>query len=263
MKANTVVKGLAAMSAAVMVAANAWSAVEWKNIDDEHKLGGRKLSAGYLQGRVVLVCRNPAMAPRMEAIWDSFKTRSFALIGAFNEAVPGVNFSQYRGADLGSGAPEAPVYVVNPLGAVVYGGDSDREASEAVVTAITDWESPRNAKQFKQFLDWEIDNQPGAATIRFAEFKKRFPKDSSIKDYEAKIRELSKLQGMGSLVKLIETSRKVRNYLPKNNVERKRLPSKISSHIRKSSKLKEAADPRVAQEAKNAIADLVWTMKSL
>lgn len=263
MKANTVVKGLAAMSAAVMVAANAWSAVEWKNIDDEHKLGGRKLSAGYLQGRVVLVSRDASQSQRMEAIWDSFKTRSFALIGAFQSAVEGVNFSQYREAGLASEAPDTPIYVVDAMGKVIYKGESDREASEAVVTAITDLESPRNANQFKRFLDWEIENLPGAATIRFAEFKKRFPKDSSIKDYEAKIRELSKLQGMGELVKLIETSRKVRNYLPKNNVERKRLPSKISSHIRKSSKLKEAADPRVAQEAKNAIADLVWTMKSL
>jgi len=260
---NKMIGRIAALSAAVVFTTSAFAAVEWNNIDEAHKLGGRKLSVGYLQGRVVLVCKDAAQAPRMEAIWDSFKTRSFALIGSFQAAAEGVNFSQYREAALASEAPDAAIYVVDPTGKVVYKGDSDRSASECVVSAITDWESPRDAKQFKRFLDWEIDNQPGAAVLRFREFKKRYPKDAAMKDYETKVAALAKLPDMGNLVKLVETSRKTRNYMPKNAVERKKLPGKIDSVVRKYSKLKEAADPKIQQEAKNAIADLIWASKTL
>ena len=32
-------------------------AVDWRNLDEEHHLGGRKTSKGYLRGKVVLVDR--------------------------------------------------------------------------------------------------------------------------------------------------------------------------------------------------------------
>ena len=33
------------------------AAVEWKNLDKEHHLGGRVTSEGYMRGKVTLVCR--------------------------------------------------------------------------------------------------------------------------------------------------------------------------------------------------------------
>ena len=63
-------------------------AVEWRNVDAQSYLGGRKASAGYLQGKVVLVHRwgandasSRALLPRIETIWKSFKTKSFVALG--------------------------------------------------------------------------------------------------------------------------------------------------------------------------------------
>ena len=74
--------------AGVAAAASLAQAVEWKNVDADHYLGGRKASEGYLQGKVVLVdrwgahcppCR--ALLPRVEKLWQSFKTKPLVVLG--------------------------------------------------------------------------------------------------------------------------------------------------------------------------------------
>ena len=74
--------------AGLVAVASLAQAVEWRNVDAEHHLGGRKASNGYLQGKVVLVdrwgakcppCR--ALLPRVEDLWKSFKQKPFVVLG--------------------------------------------------------------------------------------------------------------------------------------------------------------------------------------
>ena len=46
---------MSVFAAAILCAASLHAGVEWRNIDQEHYLAGRKASEGYLQGKVVLV----------------------------------------------------------------------------------------------------------------------------------------------------------------------------------------------------------------
>ena len=73
---------------AVVLAGSSVLAAEWKNVDAEHYLGGRKASAGYLQGKVVLADRWGAecppcreLLPRVEQLWQSFKAKQFVVLG--------------------------------------------------------------------------------------------------------------------------------------------------------------------------------------
>ena len=65
-----------AAAAALALAASA-SAAEWANLDDANKRGARKVSAAYLVGKVVLVCRAHEHAERLGEIWASFRRKNF------------------------------------------------------------------------------------------------------------------------------------------------------------------------------------------
>ena len=63
--------------------------VGWTGVDKDDYLGGRKVSAGYLQGKVVLVNKWGADAEsrgrlsRLEQVWSSFKSKQFVLLGSY------------------------------------------------------------------------------------------------------------------------------------------------------------------------------------
>jgi len=136
------------------------SAVEWFGLDEASHYSGPKITAADLEGKVVMVdewgvncppCR--ALLPRMEEIWQSFKTKPFVLIGSHrqgrqDEKVKALvnehklTYPIYGRAGLAEGEPDNGggipfIYVVNPRGKVVYSGRSEREATEAAVEAIT------------------------------------------------------------------------------------------------------------------------------
>lgn len=271
--------------AALVGAASLHAAVSWRNVDSDHYLAGRKCSEGYLQGKVVLVdrwglgcppCRK--LLPRVEEIWQSFRTKPFVVIGGHCNGwgdADGVkklaaelklSYSVYE--DAGLAVDEPPfnaipfLYVVDETGKVVYMGHDERAATQAVVTALTDLESPRNIAQWRRFLDFELENLPGRAVLRLKEFKKKFPKES--KEYADKEKALMEIPDVKKLSELVEFAKKakdVREFGAKKKVQKQKYEKLVKDAISgsKYASLLESKDPRVVQEAKNSLADLKWT----
>ena len=269
--------------AGVVAAASLVQAAEWKNVDSEHYLGGRKASAGYLQGKVVLVdrwgahcppCR--ALLPRVEEIWRSFKTKPFVVLGGHckgwgtaDEVAELITehkltYPVYEDAALAVGEPKFDaipfLYVVDETGKVVYLGRDERNATQAIVSALTDMESPKNLAQWKRFLDYELEHLPCRAYLRLRDFRKKFPKEA--KEYEPKARDLLAIKDLKKVADLIEFAKKAKDppvFGPKDTAKKAKYEKLVEDKIAKSDIFKTHPDPRVAQEAKNAIADLKWT----
>ena len=132
----------------------------WANLDDDHHYSGPKLTEKDLEGKVVLVdcwgvkcppCRE--LLPRMQEIWTHFDQKKFVLIGshcqgkqpeAVKELVDAnkLTYPIYERFGLAEGTPSFNaipfLYVVNHRGRVTYSGHDEREATEALVTAIGD-----------------------------------------------------------------------------------------------------------------------------
>ena len=263
-------------------------AVDWRNLDEEHHLGGRKTSKGYLRGKVVLVdrwgvncppCRQ--MLPRVEEIWQSFKTKPFVVLGGhcagWGDAAGvkalvkehGLTYPIYEDAGLAALEPRFNaipfLYVVDETGKVVYKGHDERAATQAIVTALTDMEAPRNADEWRRFLDFELEYLPGKAYMRLAEFKKKFPNEA--KAYAEKERELHAIPDVKKLAELVDFARKakdMRKFGEKQQGKQKRYEKLVKDALAspKYKPLLESANPFVVQEAKNALADLKWTAAS-
>ena len=255
----------AAFAAVVLFAASVSASVAWKNVDEDHYVAGRRCSEGYLQGKIVLVSNDPEMAQRMESIWSSFKTKQFVLLGAYADAPANVTFPVYFGASLAGDSPDRPLYLVDEMGEIRYRGREDRTAIEALVTALTDMDSPKSAGHWMRLLDYELTELPGRAYVRYLEFSEKFPQES--KEYAAKFAELEKIADVKKLAKLVKFAKEakdMRAFDPKGDKERKKVfEKKVKDVIVKYSFLKESGDRRVMQEAKNALADLKWTLATL
>lgn len=257
-------------------------AVEWKNVDPDHHLGGRKASPGYLQGKVVLVdrwgancppCR--ALLPRIEKLWQSFKMKPFVVLGGHCEgwgdaeavkkliADNKLTYSVYEGAGLAEGEPEYDaipfLYVVDETGRIVYRGRSEQDATQAIVIALTDMDAPKSLEQWKRFLDYELKNLPARAYLRMQEFKKKFPKEA--KEYDAQFKELAKITNVKDCAELLAFAKRAKDapkFGAKEKNKQKKYESLVKDILRKYQPLKEVSDPRLQQEAKNALADLQW-----
>lgn len=149
-----------AFAAAAFAFAAACLGVEWRGLSGDNWYSGRKIDAESLRGKVVMVDEWGVMCgpcisllPRMEEIWNSFKTKPFVLIGSHRQGRNAAAVAElvrknrltypiYEGAGLvgepsnGGGIPF--MYVVDARGNVVYSGRSDRGALEAVVNALGD-----------------------------------------------------------------------------------------------------------------------------
>ena len=276
---------LSVLVAALSCAASLGAAVEWRSVDADHYLAGRKCSEGYLQGKIVLVdrwglgcppCRN--LLPRVEEIWRGFRTKPFVVIGGHcrgwgdADGVKklaeqlGLTYSIYEDAGLAVGEPafnSIPfLYVVDETGKVVYMGHDERTATQVVVTALTDLESPRNLAQWRRFLDFELENLPGRAYLRLKEFKKKFPKEA--KEYAEKEKALMAIPDVKKLSELVEFAKKakdVREFGAKKKLQKQKYEKLVKDAVSgsKYAPLLESRDPRVVQEAKNSLADLKWT----
>ena len=239
---------------------------QWHNIDEESKLGGRKLSEGYLLGKTVLVCKDRSMAGSMQSIWESFRTKPFILIGAFDSVPEGVTFPVYRGAGI-EFAPAAPIYVVNAAGRVVYKGNDDRYATQAVVMALTDQISPKNGLQMRMFLDHELAFLPAHAYLRFADLKKRFPAVAQM--YAAKEKELKAMAYIQEVAELVTFAAKAKD--PKifgakekgKQAQYVRLVKKAANDPKYLSLKEKVTEERLLQEVKNSIADIKFTAAEL
>lgn len=152
------------LTLAALLCAFGVNAATWVNLDEAHHYSGPSLTEKDLEGKVVLVdnwgvrcppCR--ASLPRIQEIWESFRNKPFVLIGSHcqgqqpdkvKELVSAnkLTYPMYERVGLAQGAPDFNaipfIYVVNHRGRVVYSGHSDRDATEALVTAITDIGQP-------------------------------------------------------------------------------------------------------------------------
>ena len=265
------------------MAASLVQAVEWKNVDAEHYLGGRKASVGYLQGKVVLVdrwgahcppCR--ALLPRVEEIWQSFKTKPLVVLGGHCKGWGSTDevtelitehkltYPIYEDAALAVGEPKFTaipfLYVVDETGKVIYMGRDERTATQVVVSALTDLESPKDLKQWRRFLDYELEHLPCRGYLRLRDFRKKFPKEA--KAYETKARELAAIPDLKKVADLVEFAKKAKDppvFGPKDTAKKTKYEKLVKDEISKCESFKAHPDPRVAQEAKNALADLKWT----
>lgn len=278
---------LVAAAALAIMSADA-CAVGWRNLDEAHRLGGRRASEGYLKGKVVLVDRWGAkcppcrtMLPQVEQIWQSFKTKPFVVIGGhcagWGDAAEvrriieeeKLTYSVYEDAGLAEGEPPFNaipfLYVVDETGRVVYKGHSERTATQAIVTALTDMDAPRDIWQWRRFLDFELKELPGKAYLRLKEFRKKFP--SEAREYAEAARELERrvpdVKTLAELVAFARQAKDMRAFGDNQAEKRNKFAKMVEAAIAKYSPLKDSEDPRAAQEAKNAIADLTWTLASL
>jgi len=267
---------------AALAVSHAAQAVGWRNVDAEHYLGGRKSSAGYLQGKVVLVCRWETSDDacrqtlvRLQDLWESFKNKQLVILGA---PVGGVakadtvktllatgktTFPVYADAGLAAGEPllrEMPYfYVADETGKVAYQGRDDRTATQVLVTALTDFDSPKDVAQWKRFIDYELTNLPCHAYLRLKAFNKKYPNEA--KAYLAKVKELIKDPDVKKVADLVEFAKRAKDpprFGPKEKARRAKYEKLVNDVVDKCAPMKEASDPRVAQEAKNALADLKW-----
>lgn len=261
-------------------------AVEWKNLDADHYLGGRKASEGYLQGKIVMVVRwdasnrvdqaSSGMLERMEDIWESFKTKRFVLLGSpfcdlsaadaakASVAAAKLTFPVYAGAGKAEHEPRfrglPTIYVIDETGLCIYVGKDDRLATTAIVQSLTDMESPKNEKQWRRFLDSEFKNLPAHAYLRLKAFNRKFPMEAN--DYLPQAKELVKIDGLKKVADLVEFARRAKDapkFGPNEKAKRQKYEALVRSTIESCEPLKNVEDQRLAQEAKNAIADLKWT----
>ena len=271
--------------AAILGVASLDAGVAWRNVDQDNYIAGRKASEGYLQGKVVLVdrwglgcppCRR--LLPRVEEVWRSFRTKPFVVLGGHCKGWGdadgirklakdlGLTYPIYEDAGLAVDEPRFSgipfLYVVDETGKVIYKGHNERVATEPVVQALTDMESPKDIEQWRRFLDFEIENLPGRALLRLGDFKKKFPAEA--KEYAEKEKELKAIPDVKKLSELVDFAKKakdMRAFDAKKSAQRQRFQKLVKDAISgtKYNSLLESSDPRVVQEAKNSLADLKWT----
>lgn len=250
-------------------------ATEWRNIDQAHHLAGRKTSEGYLRDKVVLVVRwdvksadADELLTRCAELWESFKNKQFVLLGApileegssWKPSTADLKFPIYAGAGIAKGEPaQGSFYVVDETGKIVYRGRSDRDATQAIVQAITDADAPKDVKMWCKFLDYEFTSLPAHAFLRMKDFRKRFPKDA--KAYETKFSEIKKINDIEKVADLVAFAKRAKDppvFNAKEKNKRRKYESLVKDILEKCRPLKAVEDFQLQQEAKNALADLTW-----
>jgi hypothetical protein len=244
-------------------------------------------SSGYLRGKVVYVdCRDygdksgvEAMR-RMEEAWRTFKMKPFVMIGSHRGAAGpekikriaeglGLTYPIYRDAGIArtkeqeEADPERTgfVYVVESTGRVVYRGKDDRRAFGVVASAVMAMRSPQTPKQWKHYIDFDIDVLPGRAYLEIEEFRKAFPKEAE--QYDDVWAKFNEDKDIKRVAKLERIARQAKDYDFKDANAKRLSVEKVEKAIEVSADLKKSGNPLVAQEAKNCIAELMWTSARL
>ena len=153
-------KKATAVALCALAALCASGAMKWKNFDDKSHLSGPKLTEDDLLGKAVLLYYWDAAdeasvkyLPEVEKVWDSFKTKKFAVIGTYGGAKDEakikaavekgkVTFPVYYKFSLDPdpkvGFAKTPYFnVVNHRGVSVFGKAGVKEATEFAVEAIS------------------------------------------------------------------------------------------------------------------------------
>ena len=257
---------------------------EWANVDPAHHLGGRPASSGYLRGKVVMVDYRDYVTresvgelPKMQDIWRAYKSKAFVLLGSHNgvgnsekakKVVKrlGLTFPVYDGAiyapisnrvwKTGHG-----IYVVDAAGKVVYNGSDLHRASEVLVSALSSEANPLTVEQLKALIDFELKYLPSQALINLLKLKKNFRIDFA--PYHETFLRLSKDPDVVKCAKLCESARRAKEFVPKTAGRAIAAADKAHSLVLRYEFLKKSENPLVVQEAKNALAELLWTEATL
>ncbi len=272
------------------IAAASFAGFEWTGVEATDRIGGRMISAGYLRGKVVVLdCRDygDASAANVEAIrwlqtlWATYKTKPFIVLGSHRGAESdsvvaarlrdwGVSYPVYRRADLASAnAPTNPrsdddktiLVVDSTCSRRLYRGSDLRAVGGVVGSALMEVSVPMTPKAFSSLLDYEITHLPGRAYLRLKDFRARFPKDA--KAYHDTWKKFSADSNIKRLAKLCEIARKAKDRNPADKKAKRLTPQMIDREIKKYADLKTNENPYIAQEAKNALADLTWAKAAL
>lgn len=267
-------------------------AYEWSNLTPEKRLGGRMVSAGYLRGKVVVLdCRDygdkanfPAIR-ELQQLWACYKTKPFVVVGSHRGTGSpnrmaaildrlGVTYPVYAEAELKgvSDGATAKTFVIDSTGSLrLYGGSDVRTAGGVVGNAIFSTTNPSAAKQWKRLLDYETENLPGQAMLRMKslqaqkdcleDVRRSCPGD--LRRWEAAYEKAKGDDEIGRLAKLVESARLVKDRDPDSKSGQKVTKAGVEKIVSKFESLKTSANAAVAQEAKNAIADLMFVSATL
>lgn len=280
-------RGIVVVTAACVAIAFAQAAFgkEWRNVTPETRIGGRIVSPGYLQGKVVLLdCRDYADASgaeamkRLQGVWRTYASKPFVVLGCHtgrsNRAAAaalmsrlGITYPVYEGAFI-SDEDEAPparlVAVVDAAAQFVYSGTDDRKASGACGDAIFSAKRPAGPGQWKHILDYEVEHLPGSAYLRLkelgtlkkdlTELAKKYPED--VKRYVRVFAGLKASKDVKKLAELVAASRLLKDRDPSAKNARKITKADLDRIEAKYVSLKSSEDPKVAQEAKNCLYDI-------
>ena len=156
------------------------------------------------------------------------------------------------------------IYVFNAAGRLAVRTTDDRKATETAVNAIT-WESsPDTVERFRKLIDYELGVLPGKAYNRILAMRRRFPAEA--KAYDADFAALDASAEVKSIARLEITAVTAKDYDPKAKRRGKPLNltrAKVEAVAKKYAALGSLADPVLAQEAKNCIAELKWAAANL
>lgn len=252
-------------------------------------------SCGYLKGKVVLLDvrdysenAEAALMKQIQDVWTAYKSKRFVALGSHvgssgsKEAAGNLikslhlTYSIYSGVAVKNdeGAVEdlqRGVYVFDSTGKRLYFGKDPRQAMGIAGSAIFAESIPSSTADWKAVLDYEIANLPGQAYLRIRDLKnhkdvlkklsKEYPDD--VKRYAATWREYGGNSEVKKLAKLVETTRLIKDR-DKNSRASKRLnAATLENLIRQYSVLAQSANPFIAQEAKNSLADLKFVKAEL
>ncbi len=265
---------------------------EWAHVSPADRLGGRMISAGYLRGKIVVLdCRdygdsspeNQQAIRQLEILWQTYKTKPFIILGSHRGTDDssqvaallrrcGVSYPVYAGACLGDGQALSPLpenedeagalqVIDSTCARRLYCGNDPRAVGGVAGSALATLSAPVTVKQFSYLLDYEIGKLPGRAYLRLREFRKRFPTDAAA--YDEAWKKLSKNASVKRLAKLGELARLVKDRNPADKKAKRLTPRIINNLIKKYEDLKAHENPFIAQEAKNALADLTWAKATL
>ena len=275
--------------------AGAGFGVEWMNVVPDSRVGGRMASCGYLKGKVVLLDvrdysenAEAAMMKQIQDVWAAYKSKQFVALGshigpsetreAAGNLIKSLHLTYSIYSDVAvkndEGALEdlqRGVYVFDSTGKRLYFGKDPRQAMGIVGSAIFAESIPSSTAGWKAALDYEIANLPGQAYLRIRDLKnhkdvlkklsKEYPDD--IKRYAATWREYGENSEVKKLAKLVETTRLIKDR-DKNSRASKRLSAAtLENLIKQYSVLTQSANPLIAQEAKNSLADLKFVKAEL
>lgn len=256
--------------------------IVWGGIVPENRLGGRPASNGYLQGKVFLVdCRDysqdKASIERMEDFWQSYKIKSFVMVGSHRggsvEAVKrnleaaGVSYPVYADVVFESKTFEPEnglIYVIDQSGKMAIKTRDMNRAFEAAVSAMSWGGAPSSVKHFCKLIDYELEVLPGKAHNHILAMRKQFPAEAA--KYDEVFEKLDGDEEVKKVAKLEEVARRVKDFDSKtgrNGGPAKLSKEKIETLIVNVEPLKKSENPMIAQETKNCIADLKWALAAM